>query len=67
MKIRNNILPVLRPFGDDLDTNAIKEVIDSGWWGRGSKVETLEKRFAELVGSKFAIAVTSNTAGLDLY
>ena len=67
MEIRKNILPVLRPFGDDLDTKAIKEVIDSGWWGKGSKVEKLEKRFAELVGSKFAIAVTSNTAGLDLY
>lgn len=67
MKIRNKTLPVLRPLGDDDDVKAIKEVIDSGWWGKGPKVELLEKRFADLVGSKYAVAVTSNTAGLDLY
>ena len=67
MEINNKILPVLRPYGDDLDTKAIKEVIDSGWWGKGPKVELLENKFAKLVGSKYAVAVTSNTAGLDLY
>jgi len=67
MKIRNTTLPVLRPLGDDDDVKAIKEVIDSGWWGKGPKVELLEKKFADLVGSKYAVAVTSNTVGLDLY
>ena len=67
MEINEKILPVLRPYGDEVDANAIKEVIDSGWWGKGPKVALLETKFAKLVGSKYAVAVTSNTAGLDLY
>ena len=49
MKIRENILPVLKPHGGEEEIKLLKEVISSGWWGKGSKVEQLEK-FAELVG-----------------
>lgn len=64
--IRPKVLPVLGPKGDEDDVNAVAEVIRSGWWVNGPKVEELEKRFAELVGTKYAVAVISNTAGLDL-
>ena len=67
MKVRDNTLPVLKPHGDSSDVKAIEDVINSGWWGRGPKVEELEKRFARLVGSKYAVAVISNTIGLDLF
>ncbi len=66
MKIRESIIPVLRPVGDDTDIEELKDTIESGWWGKGPKVEKLEKEFASKVGSKYAIAVTSNTVGLDL-
>lgn len=66
MKIRENMLPVLRPFADESDKAAVNEVLDSGWWGKGPKVEQFEKEFAELVGAKYAIAVTSNSHGQDL-
>ncbi|QNI59903.1 perosamine synthetase protein family [Synechococcus sp. BIOS-U3-1] len=66
MKIRDTILPVLRPVGGDEEINAIREVIESGWWGKGPKVAQFEKEFAELVGAKYAVAINSATSGQDL-
>ena len=66
MKIRKNMLPVLKPQGGKEEVEALKEVIESGWWGKGPKVTQFEKEFAELVGAKYAIAVTSNSHGQDL-
>jgi len=66
MKIRNDFLPVLKPCGGNEEVEALREVIESGWWTKGKKVEELERRFAKMVGTKYAVAVTSNTAGQDL-
>ncbi len=66
MEIRKNMLPVLRPYGGEEEVKALKEVIDSGWWGKGPKVDQFEKEFAEMVGAKYAVAVTSNSHGQDL-
>lgn len=66
MKIRKNMLPVLRPQGGQEEIKALTEVIESGWWGKGPKVAQFEKEFAEMVGAKYAIAVTSNSHGQDL-
>ena len=66
MEIRKNTLKVLGPCGDESDVQAIREVILSGWWGKGPKVQEFEEKFAELVGAKHAISVTSNSHGQDL-
>lgn len=66
MEIRKDVLPVLKPIGGDEEVAALRGVIESGWWGKGPKVEQFEKDFAEMVGHKYAVAVTSNTHGLDL-
>ena len=66
MKIRETPLKVLGPIGDQSDIDAIGEVIESGWWGKGPKVEEFEQEFAKLVGAKHAISVTSNSHGQDL-
>ena len=66
MEIRKEPLKVLGPCGDESDVQAIREVILSGWWGKGPKVQEFEEKFAELVGAKHAIAVTSNSHGQDL-
>ena len=66
MKIRKNILPVLGPKGGKEEIDALQEVIESGWWGKGPKVEEFEHKFAEMVGHKYAVAVTSNSHGQDL-
>lgn len=66
MKIRDTMLPVLRPVGGEEELNAIRESIESGWWGKGPKVAEFEKKFAEMVGAKYAVAVNSATSGQDL-
>jgi len=44
----------------------LKSVIDSGWFTEADKTKEFEKRFAQFVGSRYAIAVTSGTAALFL-
>ena len=66
MKIRDEILPVLRPVGGEEEIKAVAETIKSGWWGKGPKVAEFEKEFAKMVGAKYAVAVTSATHGQDL-
>ena len=63
MKIRKETLRVLGPSGGKEEIEAVREVIESGWWGKGPKVEEFENEFAKMVGSKHAIAVTSNSHG----
>lgn len=60
------MLPVLKPVGGEEEIRAVSEVIKSGWWGKGPKVAEFEKVFADYVGAKYAVAVTSNTHGMDL-
>ena len=66
MKIRKNMLPVLRPYGGDEEIKALSEVIESGWWGKGPKIEEFEEKFSRMVGAKYALAVTSASHGQDL-
>ncbi len=66
MQIRPTVLPVLRPVGGSEEIAALASVIESGWWGKGPLVERFERDFARLVGAKYAVAVTSATAGQDL-
>lgn len=66
MKIRDTMLPVLRPVGGEEELKSLRESIESGWWGKGPKVAEFEKKFAELVGAKYAVAVNSATTGQDL-
>jgi perosamine synthetase len=66
MKIRESMLPVLGPKGGEEEVQAIREVIESGWWGKGPKVAQFEEEFAKMVGHKYAVAVTSNSHGQDL-
>jgi perosamine synthetase len=60
------MIPLLRPTSCPELENSMIEVLRSGWWGYGPKTKELEKRFAEYVGKKYAVAVNSGTAALDL-
>ena len=48
----------------DVARRHIGECLDSNWISMGPKVKLLEERFAELMGTKYAVAVSSGTAAL---
>lgn len=64
--MRKDFLPFSKPC---ISEEAIADVCDSirsGWLAMGPKTVDFEKQFAKYVGSKFAVAVNSATAGLHL-
>jgi len=60
------MIPLLKPSCSDLEIKYVTEVLRSGWWGLGPKVEEFERKFASFVGAKYAVAVNSATTALDL-
>jgi len=64
--VRKEFLPFFKP---EISNTEIQEVIDtlkSGWITTGPKTKQFEEKFAEYIGIKHAIAVSSCTAGLHL-
>jgi perosamine synthetase len=61
-----NMIPVARPCFGQEEEQAVLEALRSGWVSQGPKVAEFEKKFAEYVGAKYAIAVSSCTTALHL-
>jgi len=60
------MIPIARPLIGDEEINAVIEVLKSGMLASGKEVEAFEKEFAQYLGAKHAIAVTTGTAALDV-
>ena len=56
----------MKPWLDELESQAASRAIASGWVSQGPEVANFEKKFAETVGSQYACAVSSCTAALHL-
>jgi dTDP-4-amino-4,6-dideoxygalactose transaminase len=54
------------PWLDHLEEELVVEVLRSGWLGQGGLVERFEREFAEYVGCRHVVAVSSCTAALHL-
>lgn len=65
-KPRDTFLPFCIPDVSEAEVNAVADAIRSGWWAKGPQTIEFEKRFAQYVGAKHAIAVNSCTAALHL-
>jgi dTDP-4-amino-4,6-dideoxygalactose transaminase len=64
--VRQSLLSFATP---QIDEGAIAEVVDtlrSGWLTTGKKTEEFERRFADYVGNRSAVGLTSGTAALAL-
>lgn len=59
-------VPLMRPWMDERESEAIAEVIRSGWITQGQKVIDFENVVASYVGTKYGIATNSCTSGLHL-
>jgi dTDP-4-amino-4,6-dideoxygalactose transaminase len=63
---RDTFLSFQPPAIGDEEIEAVTETLRSGWLTTGPRTAELERRFAEYVGAKYALAVTSGTAALHL-
>lgn len=59
-------IEITRPYLNEFEEKAVAEVIATGWVSQGPKVKEFEDIFANYVGAKHAIAVTSCTTALHL-
>jgi dTDP-4-amino-4,6-dideoxygalactose transaminase len=59
-------VPFHRATMGEKEVNAVAEVIRSGWLTMGAKTFQFEREFASYVGARYAVAVSSCTAGLHL-
>ena len=59
-------VPFHRALMGEEEVQAVAEVIRSGWLTMGAKTVEFERQFASYIGAKYAIAVSSCTAGLHL-
>jgi len=62
--VRNQVLPYGRQFIDEEDIKAVVDTLKSSYLTCGPQIDEFEKRVAEYVGAKYAVAVNSGTAAL---
>jgi dTDP-4-amino-4,6-dideoxygalactose transaminase len=63
---RGAFLPFAAPDITEAEIEAVTAVLRSGWITTGSEVRAFEEEFAEYVGARYAVAVSSCTAALHL-
>jgi len=60
------MIPISRPQISEAEKKAVLEVLDSGMLAQGPRVARLEERFAEVCGTRYAVAASSGTAALHI-
>ena len=63
---RSTFLSFQPPAVGEEEIAAVAATLRSGWLTSGPKAEELERRFAEYVGARHAVALASGTAALHL-
>lgn len=66
MKIREEFLPMSRPSIGEKEIKGVVDCLKSGWITTGALCEKFEDEFCQLTGAKYAISLSSATAGMHL-
>jgi len=57
-------IPQIEPWIDERELDQLRQVVESAWLVEGPKTEEFERRFADLVGCRFAVTVNNATVAL---
>jgi perosamine synthetase len=60
------MIPISKPYIGDAEKQAVMEVLESGMLVQGPRVARLEERFAQLCGTRHALATSSGTTALHI-
>lgn len=60
------MIPIAKPLIGEEEKQAVLQVLDSGMLAQGPQVAAFESAFAEMCGTKFAIATSSGTTALHV-
>jgi len=60
------MIPVFKPSVTNEEIEAVTETLKSGWWGAGPRSTKFSEEFADYIGAKHAITLSSCTAALHL-
>jgi len=60
------MIPISKPLITEAEKKAVLEVLESGMLAQGARVARLEERFAEVCGTRHAIATSSGTTALHI-
>lgn len=60
------MIPISKPWITEAEKKAVLEVLESGMLAQGARVARLEEQFAEVCGTRHAIATSSGTTALHI-
>ncbi len=60
------MIPISKPYIGDAEKQAVLEVLESGMLVQGPRTALLEEKFAEICGTRHAIATSSGTTALHI-
>lgn len=66
LDVRSEFLPFSRPTVSEVEIEEVVDTLRSGWITTGPKAARFEEQFAAFVGSPYALALSSATAGLHI-
>jgi len=66
VKKREDFLPMNRPSLGEAEIAAVTACLRSRWITTGALCKTFEEKFQVLTGAKYAVSLTSATAGMDI-
>ena len=62
----DKMIPISKPIIGEEEERLVIEVLKSGHLAQGQKVEEFEKKFADYIGVKYAIATNSGTSSRSI-
>jgi len=60
------MIPIAKPFIGDEEIKEVEAVLRSGFIAQGPKVAEFEEKFAEYIGTRYAVATSSGTTALHV-